>query len=198
MDLSDKVVSIIHNSIDSTMQSMDAMVPQVAKASELLVRCLLSEQKIICCGEGQSGALSQIFTANLLNRFDHERPSLPAISLSADAATITAICGDATFNEIFSRQIRAVGQPGDVLVIISNGSGSGTTLQAVQAAHDREMLVVALCDRENTDISSLLGPEDMDLIIPHANRARIAEIQLLTLNCLCDLIDQQLFPAEEI
>jgi len=197
MDLSENVVNIIHNSIDSTMQSMDSMVPQIAKASEVLVRCLLSEQKIICCGEGQSGALSQIFASNLLNRFNHERPSLPAISLAADAATITAICGDSTFNEIFSRQIRAMGQPGDVLVIISNGSGSGTTLQAVQAAHDREMLILALCDRENTDISSLLGPEDLDLIIPHSNRARICEIQLLTLNCLCDLIDQQLFPAEE-
>jgi D-sedoheptulose 7-phosphate isomerase len=197
MDLEQRVVELIHSSIDTTMQSMDSLVPRVANCAELIVQCLLSENKILCCGEGQSGAISQVFSSNLLNRFNYERPSLPALSLSADPAAITAITGDGNFNEIFSKQVRALGQSGDCLLVIANGSGSGTTLQAIQAAHDREMTVIAISDRDSSDIASLLTSEDIELLIPGPNRARVIEVQLLIINCLCDLIDQQLFGSEE-
>lgn len=197
MDLYEHVVELFHSSIDTTMLSLEDLAPRISLCGEMLVQCLLSENKILCCGEGQSGALAQIFAANLLNRFDYERPSLPAIALSADTTTITAITGDGTFNEVFAKQIRALGQAGDLLLVISNGGGFGTTIQAIQAAHDREMIVVSISNQgsanESSDISALMLPEDMELCIPSSNRARVAETQLLTVNCLCELIDQQLF-----
>ena len=193
MELDQHVIDLFHSNIDTTMQSLDLLAATISDCGTLLVQCLLSENKILCCGEGQSGALAQIFAATLLNRFDYERPSLPAIVLNADATTITALTGDGTFNEVFASQIRALGQPGDLLLVISNGSGAGTTLQAIQAAHDREMLVISVSNQEHSDIASLMLPEDMELVIPSSNRARVAETQFLTINCLCDLIDQQLF-----
>ncbi|MEE8058426.1 MAG: SIS domain-containing protein [Pseudomonadales bacterium] len=187
------IIELFHNNIDITMQALDSLAPRISDCGTLLVQRLLKENKILCCGEGQSGALAQIFASNLLNRFDYERPSLPAIALSADATTITAVTGDGTFNEVFATQIRALGQPGDLLFVISNGSGSGTTLQAIQAAHDREMIVISISNQDNSDITALILPEDREICIPSTNRARVVEVQLLTINCLCDLIDQQLF-----
>ena len=193
MELDQHVIELFHNSVDTTMQSLDTLAATIADCGSLLVQGLLSENKILCCGEGQSGALAQIFAANLINRFNYERPSLPAIALSADATLITAVTGDSTFNEIFASQIRALGQPGDLLIVISNGTGSTTTLQAIQAAHDREMIVISLSNQDCKDISALMLPEDITLCVPSTNRARVAEVQLLSINCLCDLIDQQLF-----
>lgn len=193
MELDQYVIDLFHHSIDTTMQSLDTLAPRIGDCGMLLVQCLLSENKILCCGEGQSGALAQIFASNLINRFDYERPSLPAIALNADATLITAVTGDSTFNDVFATQIRALGQPGDLLLVISNGSGSGTTLQAIQAAHDREMIVISISNQDNSDIRALMLPEDIELCIPSTKRARVAEAQLLSINCLCDLIDQQLF-----
>lgn len=193
MELDQQVIEIFHSNIDSTMQAMDALAPQISDCSILLVQSLLSEKKVLCCGEGQSGALTQIFASNLLNRFDYERPSLPAIALNTDATVLTAVTGDNSFNEIFAGQIRALGLPGDLLLSISNGSNSRTTLPAIQAAHDREMVVIAISSKGNNDIPALLQPEDIELCIPDTNRARVAETQLLVINCLCNLIDQQLF-----
>jgi D-sedoheptulose 7-phosphate isomerase len=193
MDLDQHVIELFHSSIDNTMQSLDMLAPQISDCSAMLVQCLLNEDKILCCGEGQSGALAQIFASNLLNRFDYERPSLPAITLSADATTITAITGDSSFNDIYATQIRTLGHAGDLLLVISNGSSFGTSLQAIQAAHDRQMNVISIRGEQNNDLSALMLPEDIELCIPSSNRARVAEGQLLTINCLCDLIDQQLF-----
>jgi len=189
-------IDLFHSSIDTTMQSLEDMAPLIAQCSELMVQALLSENKILCCGEGQSGALAQVFASNLINRFNYERPGLPAIALCTDSTTLTAVTGDGTFNEVFAKPVRAIGQPGDLLLVISNTNGSGTTIQAIQAAHDREMIVISLSNRDNGDISSLLLPEDMELPVPSANRARVAETQLLALNCMCELIDQQLFGTQ--
>jgi D-sedoheptulose 7-phosphate isomerase len=195
MNLHEHVIELFHTSIDTTMQSLEELAPRIGDCAELLTQGLLSENKILCCGEGQSCALAQIFSSNLLNRFNYERPSLPAIALS-DPSTITAITGDSTFNEVFAKQIRALGQPGDLLLVISNGSGSGTTIQSIKAAHDREMIVVSISNRDNSDIASLLLPEDLELRVPSINRARVAETQLLAINCICELIDHQLFGSQ--
>lgn len=193
MDLDQHVIELFHSSIDTTMRTLDEQSSRVAESGMLMAQCLLSENKILCCGEGISTALANIFCAHLLNRFDYERPSLPAINLAADTTTLTALTGDCGFNNIFSNQIRALGQAGDLLFIIANHTTSGTVLQAIKAAHDHDMIVVCLSDALSNDFSALLQPEDIEIALPSTHRARIAETQLQVVNYLSELIDQQLF-----
>jgi D-sedoheptulose 7-phosphate isomerase len=178
------------------MQSIESLAPAIAEASELVVQALLNEGKILCCGEGCSGLLSQHFASALLNRFQRERPSLPALALSGDGATLSAIAADSSFNEIFAKQIRALAQPQDVLLLISHSTGSGTALQTIQSAHDRGIRVIVVCPDQNNDIQALLSAEDIELRIPSDQRARFMETALLALNCLCELIELQLFGSE--
>lgn len=168
----------------------------IAESGELMAQCLLSDKKILCCGEGQSGAIAQIFASHLLNRFNYERPGLAAIALNADSTTITAITAEGVFAEVFSKQIRALGQSGDILLALSSGSNVTSSSQAIQAAHDRDMLVITINSNEY-DSAALLLPEDIELCIPTNNRARVGETQLLIVNCLCEIIEQQLFGSEE-
>ena len=193
MELDQQVIDLFHSSIDTTMRSLDGLTPQISAAGSLLAQCLLAGNKILCAGTGNSSALSQIFVANLVNRFDYERPNLPALNLSTDPATLTAITSDSGFNEIFAHPLRALGQPGDTLVIIAHGEGTGTTVQAIQAAHEKELRVVALCDQTHDDFTALLYPEDVLIAIPGENRARVIEVHLQIINYLSELIDQQLF-----
>lgn len=185
------------NNFDINNQTLQTLAPLIAHGAELLVQCLLSEHKILCCGEASNAALAQIFTSHLLNRFDYERPGLPAISLACDATTLTALCSDNSFTEVFSKQIRALGQSGDILLVLSHGGSLATTIQAIQAAHDREMIVVSISDSDSQDISSLMLPEDIEFIIPGNDRPRVTETQLLIIHCLCALIDRQLFGSED-
>lgn len=196
MDLTEHVVDNFHRHIDGTMQSIETLAPAIAFAGELLVNALLNDGKIYCCGEGSSGLLGQHFTNLLLNRAHRERPGLPAVSLSADAALLTALATDTSFNEIFARQIRALATPQDILVLISHDTGSGTALQTIQSAHDRGMCVIALCSDEAGDIRALLAPDDCELRIAASQRAQFMEIALLTLHNLCELIEIQLFGSE--
>ena len=193
MDLDQHVIELFHSSIDTTMRTLDEQAEKVSDCGMLMVASLLSENKILCCGEAISSALSHIFCSQLLNRFDYERPGLPAINLSADATTLTALTSDGNFKDIFANQIRALGQPGDLLFIIANDDHSGTTLEAIKAAHDREMIIVCLSDQRSNDFSALLQPDDIELSVPSDNRARVAEVQLQIINYLSELIDQQLF-----
>lgn len=128
-----------------------------------------------------------------MNRFERERPSLPALALTTDTSTLTSIANDYTYNEVFSKQIRALGQPGDVLLAISTSGNSANIVQAIQAAHDRDMTVVALTGRDGGDMASLLGQDDCEIRVPATSTARIQEVHLLVIHCLCDLIDEQLF-----
>lgn len=197
MDLTEYAIDTFHGHVDSVMQAIETLAPAIADASAVLVQTLLSEGKILCCGEGSSGLLGQHFAGALLNRFQRERPGLPALALSGDAATLTAIAADASFNEIFARQIRALGQPQDTLLLITHNTGSGTALQTIQSAHDREMRVIVLCTEQDNDIQALLSADDMELRIPSEQRARFLETALLALNSLCELIELQLFGSEE-
>jgi D-sedoheptulose 7-phosphate isomerase len=147
-------------------------------------------------GHGSAGD-AQHFSSELLNRFERERPSLPAIALTTDSSTLTSIANDYSYNEVFSKQIRALGQPGDVLLAISTSGNSANVIQAIQAAHDREMIVVALTGRDGGGMASLLLPEDVEIRVPSTVTARIQEVHLLAIHCLCDLIDSQLFGSEE-
>lgn len=196
MELTERVIDIFHRHIDNTMQAIEPLTGNIAIASEILVSTLLNDGKILCCGEGCSGLLSQYFANALLNRFQRERPSLPAISLNGDAAALTAIATDTSFNEIFARQIRTLAQPQDAVVLISHGTGSGTALQTIQSAHDRGVRVIVICSEDDTDIRALLASEDIELHIQYAQRAQFLEIALLTLHSLCELIELQLFGSE--
>lgn len=196
MDLTDCVVDSFHRHIDNTMRAIETLTPSIATASQLLVETLLNEGKILCCGEGCSGLLSQHFASLLLNRLQRERPGLPAIALNGDSAALMAIATDYSFNEIFAKQIRTLAQPQDILLLISHGTGSGTALQTIQSAHDRGIRAIVLCGENDTDIRALLSAEDVELRIDAAQRAQFMEIALLSLHSLCELIELQLFGSE--
>lgn len=197
MDMQHRIRQLFTDSIETKTRAMDVLGPSIEQASQLMVNALLSERKILSCGNGGSAGDAQHFSSELLNRFERERPSLPAIALTTDSSTITSIANDYSYDEVFSKQIRALGQAGDVLLAISTSGNSGNVLQAIQAAHDREMHVVALTGRDGGAMTSLLLPEDVEIRVPARSTARIQEVHLLAIHCLCDLIDRQLFGSEE-
>lgn len=178
------------------MYTMEALGDGIAQASECLVASMLQEHKIICCGEGNSGLIAHHLATNLLNSFQHERPALPAMVLSSDAAT--AIAADSSYNDIYANQIRALGQAGDCLVLCYNGGGAAATLRAIQAAHERNMRVISLSNMKGGDASSLLLPDDIELTFPVDDRARAIEMQLVAVHSICELIDTQLFGTPHV
>lgn len=188
-----RVITLFHESIEAKMQAGEQLAPLLAQASEFIVHALLNEKKILTCGNGISAAQAQIFTACLLNRFEQERPSLPAFNLGSDFTTQTAIGSDSTFNDIYAKQIRALGQQGDVLLLLTSSGKASNLLQAISAAHDKQMQVIALTAGDGGDVAALLDHGDIELRVPLLAKPRIHEVHLLSLFCLCDLIDQQLF-----
>jgi D-sedoheptulose 7-phosphate isomerase len=193
----ERIYKIFQSSVDAKIQCSEQLLPQIVNASALLVECLLNGNKLLICGNGPSAALAQLFTNNLINRFERERPSLPAITLGCDLTNVTSIAYESSFNEIFAKEIRALGNAGDVLVILSSSGNPSNLLQAIQAAHERGMRVVTLSGRDGGNLSALLDNEDKELLVPIDSRSRIHEIHLLILFCLCDLIDEQLFGSTE-
>ena len=193
----DSIKESFTESIQIQIAAAEALPDAITHAAQAMVATLLNGNKILCCGNGGSASNAQQFVSCLLNRFETERPSLPAIALTTDSSTITSIANDYSYNEVFSKQIRALGQPGDVLLAISTSGNSANVIQAIQAAHDREMVVVALTGRDGGGMASLLLPEDVEIRVPAKVTARIQEVHLLTIHCLCDLIDNQLFGSEE-
>ena len=183
------------NTIETIALSVDALAPAISDASQVLVSWLLQDRKIIGCGNGVDGALAQLFACNLLNRFEQERPALPALALHCDGASLMAISQGSGLNETFSRQVRALGQPGDVLLCISSAGDATNLLRAVQAAHEREMAVVALLHAPDTELGSLLHQEDVQIQVDQPRRARVVELHTMVLHCLCTLIDHSLFGA---
>ena len=197
MDMQSRIRQMFQASIDTKQQAMDALIPVIEQGSQVMVNALLNEGKILSCGNGGSAGDAQHFSSELLNRFERERPSLPAMALTTDSSTITSIANDYSYNEVFSKQIRALGQPGDVLLAISTSGNSPNVIEAIHAAHEREMRVVALTGKGGGEISALLGPDDVHLCVPADRTARIQEVHLLTLHCLCDGIDCLLLGVEE-
>jgi D-sedoheptulose 7-phosphate isomerase len=197
MDMQHRIRQLFTDSIETKTRAMDVLGPVIEQASQAMVNGLLNEGKILSCGNGGSAGDAQHFSSELLNRFERERPSLPAIALTTDSSTITSIANDYSYEEIFSKQIRALGQPGDVLLAISTSGNSSNVMQAIQAAHDRDMVVVALTGRDGGAIAPLLLPDDVEIRVPARSTARIQEVHLLAIHCLCDLIDRQLFGSEE-
>ncbi len=195
--MQNRIQQMFKASIETKQKALDVLPDSIEQASILMVNSLLNEGKILACGNGGSAGDSQHFSSELLNRFERERPSLPAIALTTDSSTITSIANDYSYEEIFSKQIRALGRDGDVLLAISTSGNSANVIQAIHAAHDRNMQVVALTGRDGGNIAPLLLPDDVEIRVPSNVTARVQEVHLLAIHCLCDLIDNHLFGCEE-
>jgi D-sedoheptulose 7-phosphate isomerase len=173
-------------------QAAEGLAPSIAAAASLMTRSLLDDGKILSCGNGGSAADAQHFSSELLNRFELERPGLPAVALTTDASTVTSIGNDYSFMEVFAKQVRALGHASDVLLAISTSGNSENVVRAIRAAHERGLRVVALTGRDGGVIAGTLAPGDIEIRVPHERTCRIQEVHLLVIHCLCDLIDAEL------
>lgn len=183
-------------SIDTKTRATALLVEPIVAAADLMVRCLLADGKILSCGNGGSAGDAQHFSSEMLNRFERERPALPAIALSTDTSTLTSIANDYSYQEIFAKQLRALGREGDILLAISTSGNSGNVLEAIKVAHQRGIRVVALTGRDGGKMAELLRGDDIEIRVPSNVTARIQEVHLLVIHCLCDLIDTHLFGGE--
>ncbi len=196
MELSERIKSHFNDSIQTMINSMETLIDPITLASESIVQCLLNNNKILCCGNGGSAGDAMHFASEMLNRFEAERPSLPAIALTCDVNTITAIANDYGYDEIYSKQLKALGHPGDLLFAISTSGNSRNILQAIHTAHQRDMRVIALTGCDGGEITKMILPEDIEICIPSKRTARIQESHLVVIHTLCDIIDRQLFVTE--
>lgn len=188
---------IIANNFQATIETIALSVDDLAEAielgSQLMTAALLADRKIIVCGNGMDAALAQLFACNLLDRFEADRPALPALTLGTDLVSVTAIAQSGSFNDIFSRQLRALGQAGDVLVCINSGAGATNLLRAVQAAQDRDMGIIVMSNSQDTSLGALIRPQDVELRVNTRRRSRIAELHTMAIHNFCELIDHSLF-----
>jgi D-sedoheptulose 7-phosphate isomerase len=196
MDLISRVSENFSESAHLKLQVMDALARPIATAAERMVECLKRNGKILACGNGGSAADAQHFSAELLNRFEKERPGLAAIALTTDTSTLTAIANDYDFDQVFSKQVRALGDAKDLLLAISTSGNSRNVVAAIQGAQECQMSVVALTGRSGGRIGEILRPQDIHICVPATSTARIQEVHLLTLHCLCDAIDCLLLGAD--
>ena len=192
----ERIRQMFVDSIETKVQAAEVLPAVIEAAGARMVESLLNGGKILTCGNGGSAGDAQHFSSELLNRFERERPALPAVALTTDSSTVTSIANDYSYNEIFSKQIRALGNAGDVLLAISTSGNSANVIQAVQAAHDRDMTVVALTGREGGEMANLYSAGDVEVRVPSNVTARIQEVHLVVIHALCDYIDQQLFGGE--
>jgi DnaA initiator-associating protein len=192
----DQLVRIKQHFTDSIQTKIDAAdyLPEaIIKAADIMIKCLANGHKILACGNGGSAGDAQHFSAELLNRYEMERPSLPAIAISTDTSTITSIANDYTYDDIFAKQIRALGNKGDVLLAISTSGNSVNVVNAIKDAHNRGMYVVAMTGKDGGAMAPLLENSDAEIRVTAKKTARIQETHLLVIHCLCDAIDQALF-----
>jgi D-sedoheptulose 7-phosphate isomerase len=189
----DRIQNNFRESLHVKQQAMEHLGPAIALAAEKLAQCLVGEHKILSCGNGGSAGDAQHFSSEMLNRFERERPGLPAVALTTDASTVTSIGNDYSFEQIFSKQVYALGHQGDVLLAISTSGNSANVLRAIEAAHDRGMTVIALTGRDGGKMAMRLTDGDVEIRVPAVSTARVQEVHLLIIHCLCDLIDFQLF-----
>ena len=192
MDLISRIDKNFQDSISTKQLAADVLAEPISRAAQTVTQCFLDGGKILSCGNGGSAGDAQHFSSEMLNRFEMERPGLPAIALTTDSSTVTSIANDYDYSLIFSKQVTALGQAGDILLAISTSGNSGNVNQAIDAAHDREMNVIALSGKSGGDMTSHLSLNDIEIRVPSESTARIQEVHLLVIHCICDLVDHQL------
>jgi D-sedoheptulose 7-phosphate isomerase len=193
MSLQERIIRQFTASTETNQETLMRLGDLIEAAAARLAQCLLNDGKILCCGNGGSAAQAQHFSSELLNRFERDRPGLPAISLTTDTSALTSIANDYRFDEVFAKQIRALGHSNDMLVLYTTSGNSGNILSAATAAHDRDMSIIALNGRDGGALAPLLRETDLEIRVPSETTARIQEMHLLIIHCFCDLIDHQLF-----
>jgi D-sedoheptulose 7-phosphate isomerase len=193
VDSAERIRSLFDASIETKHRAREVLPEAIAAGAGLITRALLAEAKLLACGNGGSAGDAMHIAAELVNRFELERPALPAIALTADTPTLTAIANDYDYEHVFARQVQALGRPGDVLLAITTSGRSASVVAAIAAAHDRGLGVMALSGKDGGDVAALLGPADVEIRVPSDSTARIQESHLLVIHCLCDLVDGQLF-----
>jgi D-sedoheptulose 7-phosphate isomerase len=189
MDLISRISENFSESAHLKLQSMDVLAAPIAEAAERMVQCLKRDGKILACGNGGSASDSQHFAAELVNRFEMERPPLAAIALTTDSSILTSIGNDYDFDQVFSKQVRAFGHGNDILLAISTSGNSRNVMAAIDAAHEAGMTVVALTGRDGGKMGAMLNSTDTHICVPANSTARIQEVHLLALHCICDAID---------
>lgn len=192
MSLISRITRQFEDSAQLKLAAAQQLAGPIARAVEAMVMALASDRKILACGNGGSAGDAQHFAAELIGRFERERPELAALALTTDSSILTAVANDYSFDEVFAKQVRGLGQAGDVLVAISTSGNSGNVIAAIRAAHERGMAVVALTGKGGGRIGAMLGEGDVHLCVPHDRTARIQEVHLLIIHCLCDGIDESL------
>ena len=194
--LAARVAAQFAESAKLKLDSSHSLVAPLVRAGSLMAESLREGGKVLACGNGGSAADAQHFAAELVNRFEMERPPLAGIALTTDTSNLTSIANDYAWVQVFSKQVRALGQPNDLLLAISTSGNSRNVIEAMQAAHERHMGVIALTGKNGGTMGELLGPDDVHVCVPHSNTARIQEVHILCLHCMCDAIDCLLLGVE--
>ncbi|MCU0840092.1 MAG: phosphoheptose isomerase [Thiobacillaceae bacterium] len=195
MTPSERIQQLFYDSISTKQAAAEALVEPIAQAVERMVGCLMAEGKIMSCGNGGSAADAQHFASELINRFEADRPGLAALALTTDTSTLTSIANDFDYSRVFARQVEALGSPGDLLLAITTSGNSRSVLEAVRAAQDKDMGIIALTGRDGGQLAGRLREEDVLICVPAESTARIQEVHLLAIHCLCDGIDYSLLGA---
>ena len=193
MDMLARIRELFTESIQTKIDAADALPESIAMAADTLVNALVNGQKILSCGNGGSAGNAMHFASIMLNRYQRERPSLPAIALTTDSNTLTAISNDDNYDQVFVKQIKALGQSGDILLAISTTGNSSSIVEAIKAALSRDMLIIALTGHDGGEMAGLLSATDVELRVPSPTSTHIQEVHLLIIHTLCDLIDNRLF-----
>lgn len=193
MSIREQVIQLFNASIETKQAARETLADPIATAVERMTDAFRSGKKILSCGNGGSAADAQHFSAELVCRFERERPGLPAVALTTDTSALTAISNDYDYNEVFAKQVNALGLAGDILLAISTSGNSANVIRAIEAAHDKDLTVVAMTGRDGGKIANLLRENDVEIRVPANSTARIQEVHLLTLHCLCHQIDEVLF-----
>lgn len=196
MDMHGRIRQLFTESIQTKIDAADALPDVIAMAADMLVTSLTSGKKVLCCGNGGSAGDAMHLASEMLNRFERERPSLPAIALNTDVNTMTAIANDYSYEEIYSKQVKALGQQGDILVAFSTSGNSKNVIRAIKAALSRDMLIIAMTGKDGGEMAGLLSTNDVEIRVPSPSTARIQEVHLLVIHTLCDLIDNRLFGGD--
>ena len=195
--LEQRIQQQFFDSADLKYAAAEILAKPIADAVGTIVGCITGGGKVLSCGNGGSASDAQHFAAEFVGRFERERPELGAIALTTDSSILTAIANDYDYNRIFSKQVRALGQSGDVLLAISTSGNSANVLAAIEAAHEREMTVIALTGRGGGKMTGVLRETDVHICVPHERTARIQEVHILAIHCICDGVDAQLLGDQD-